>query len=119
MQASDLSERLSQIENLLERSIAASDQRLTRLEQAMAASNERLTRTEQIVDSNSRSIQALADRISELAHVQEEATDERRELREAMLRLEGVAQGIANLLSSLDQDRPTVLRKVNSIENKF
>ncbi len=66
---------------------------------------------QQIVESNSRSIQALADRISELTHIQEEAAEEREELRRATI-------GIANLLASLDEDRPTVLRKLNAIENK-
>lgn len=66
---------------------------------------------QQIVESNSRAIQALADRITELTHVQEEAAEERAELRRATI-------GIANLLSSLDSDRPTILRKLNTIENK-
>ncbi len=66
---------------------------------------------QQIVESNSRAIQALADRISELTHVQEEAAEERAELRQATI-------GIANLISSLDSDRPTILRKLNTIENK-
>jgi hypothetical protein len=47
---------------------------------------------QQIVESNSRAIQALADRISELTHVQEEAAEERAELRQATI-------GIVNLLS--------------------
>ncbi len=73
---------------------------------------------QQIVESNARSIQSLADRISELTHdiedlkdLQAEATEERAELRRATL-------GIANLLSSLDEDRPTILRKLNTIESK-
>lgn len=66
---------------------------------------------QQIVESNTRSIQALADRISELIHVQEEAAEEREELRRATI-------GIAHLLASLDEDRPTVLRKLNAIESK-
>ncbi len=73
---------------------------------------------QQIVESNARSIQSLADRISELTHdiedlkdLQVTATEERAELRRATL-------GIANLLSSLDEDRPTVLRKLNTIEQK-
>jgi chromosome segregation ATPase len=66
---------------------------------------------QQIVESNSRAIQALADRISELTHVQEEAAEERAELRQATI-------GIANLISSLDSDRPTILRKLSTIENK-
>ena len=64
---------------------------------SMTNSNDRLDRLEAIVESNSRAIQALADRIAEIALVQEEAADERRELREATLRLDRVAEGIANL----------------------
>lgn len=86
--------------------------------EAIRESNQRMTGLEQLVQSNSRAIQALADRIAEIALVQEEAAEERRELREATVRLEGVAEGIANLLSSLDSDRPTILRKLNTIENK-
>lgn len=81
----------------------------------MTSSNDRLDRLEAIVESNSRAIQALADQIAEISL---EAADERRELREATLRLDRVAEGIANLLSSLDEDRPTIFRKLNSIENK-
>lgn len=39
------------------------------------------------------------------------AAEERAELRVATL-------GIANLLTSLDSDRPTILRKLNTIEDK-
>lgn len=74
---------------------------------------------QQIVESNAKSIQALGDRMVELSNIQEQAAEERRELREATLRLEGVAEGIANLLSSLDSDRPTIIRKLNNIENKL
>lgn len=64
---------------------------------AIRESNQRMTGFEQLAQSNSRAIQALADRIAEIALVQEEAAEERRELREATVRLEGVAEGIANL----------------------
>lgn len=66
---------------------------------------------QQIVESNSRAIQAMLDTMAE-------AAEERRELREATLRLDGVAEGIANLLSSLDDDRPTILGRLSRIENK-
>lgn len=73
---------------------------------------------QQIVESNARSIQALADRNAEISHQIEDllesqrlATTEREQLRQATI-------GIANLLSSLDSDRPTILQKLNSIENK-
>ena len=84
----------------------------------MTNSSDRLDRIERIlegasqrIDSNAKAIQAILDAMTE-------AAEERRELREATLRLEGVAEGIANLLSSLDEDRPTILRKLNTIENK-
>lgn len=49
---------------------------------------------QQIVEFNSRSIQALADRIAELTLVQEEAAEERQELREATLRLTTLNEGV-------------------------
>ncbi|MGL4617591.1 MAG: hypothetical protein ACRCZS_00800 [Chroococcidiopsis sp.] len=60
---------------------------------------------QQIVESNSRTIQAILGAMAE-------ARVEREELRQATL-------GIANLLSSLDEDRPTVLRKLSNIETKL
>ena len=91
------SDRIDRIEALLERFIDVN------------VANQR--EIQQLVTSNSRSIQALADRIVELSLAQEEAAEERAELRQATI-------GIANLLSSLDSDRPTILRKLNAIENK-
>lgn len=77
-----------------------------------------LEQLQQLVESNSRSIQALADRIAELTLVQEEAAEERQELREATLRVTALAEGIANLVVSLDDDRPTILGRLSRIENK-
>lgn len=75
-------------------------------------STEELT---QLVESNARSIQALTDAVISLTdesrQAQQRAEEERSELRQAMM-------GIANLVVSLDEDRPTVLRKLNSIETK-
>ncbi len=75
-------------------------------------SGNRLDRVEALVESNARAIQALADQISEIVHVQAEAQQEREELRQATI-------GIANLINSLDSDRPTILRRLNTIENKI
>lgn len=84
----------------------------------MTSECDRLDRIERLVESNARAIQALADRnaevtleIEDLLESQRQASEERAELRRATL-------GIANLLSSLDSDRPTVMRKLNAIENK-
>jgi len=71
----------------------------------------RLDRIEALVESNARAIQALGERITGLVIRSEEAQEERAELRRATV-------GIANLLSSLDSDRPTILRKLNTIETK-
>lgn len=69
----------------------------------------------QLVESNARAIQALTDTVNTFAdtvsEAMQEAQAEREELREATI-------GIANLLASLDQDRPTILRKLTAIENK-
>lgn len=84
----------------------------------MQANNQpdRLNRIELLIEGNARAIQALADDLAELrlivAEDHEQAREEREELRRATI-------GIANLLASLDSDRPTILRKLNSIENKL
>jgi DNA-binding transcriptional MerR regulator len=76
-----------------------------------------------LVESNARAIQAMLD-----ARVDERSRDEERmeRLQENMERLQGVAERLANLqegmarmLVSLDEDRPTVLRKLNAIESKL
>lgn len=98
------------------------DERLDRLAsfifanaEAIRESSERLTIVEQLTQSNSRAIQALTDDIAELKLViaadHDGSREERAELRQATI-------GIANLLSSLDSDRPTILRKLNTIETK-
>lgn len=48
------SDRIDRLEALLERSITASDERMTRLEQSMAASDERMTRLEQSMERQSQ-----------------------------------------------------------------
>ena len=51
-----------------------------------------LLETTQVARSNAKSIQGLADRIAELTHVQEDATEEREELRQATI-------GIATIIN--------------------
>ena len=83
---------------------------------------DRLNRVEALVESNARSIQALGDHISEMTNdfntladvvteAVRQAAEERAELRQATI-------GIANLLASLDEDRPLILRRLSSIESK-
>lgn len=88
----------------------------------MTNSNDRLDQIEallaesaQLTRSNAVAIQALTDDLVTFRLTVEQdvenARAEREELRRATI-------GIANLLSSLDSDRPTILRKLNTIENK-
>jgi chromosome segregation ATPase len=84
----------------------------------MTNSGDRLDRLEAIVESNSRAIQALLDAQAsdrlQRAELQSAITD----INEAIQRLTTLNEGVVNLLSSLDSDRPTILSKLNKIENK-
>ena len=82
------------------------------------SNGDRLERIERLVESNARAIQALGDRISELTHDIDGLTEAGRQAQEERAELRRATIGIANLLSSLDEDRPTILRKLNTIENK-
>ncbi|MGB7413540.1 MAG: hypothetical protein WA902_04960, partial [Thermosynechococcaceae cyanobacterium] len=53
--------------------------------------------------------------ITQLVATQQESS---RVLNEAMTRLAATQEGIARLLVSLDDDRPTILRQLNVIESK-
>jgi Mg2+ and Co2+ transporter CorA len=59
--------------------------------------------------------QALSRDVAQLVSTQEQNS---RELNLAMIRLAETQEGIARLLGSLDEDRPTILRKLNTIEGK-
>jgi septation ring formation regulator EzrA len=98
-----------------------------------AAQPDRLDRIEALVESNARAIsamgehvdsigdrlessaQALSRDVAQLVSTQEQNS---RELHQAMIRLADTQEGIARLLGSLDEDRPTILRKLNTIEGK-
>jgi hypothetical protein len=58
----------------------------------------------QLIASNARAIEAAAG--------------ERVELRQAILKLTELQQGVVKLLSQMDEDRPTILRKLTAIKNK-
>jgi hypothetical protein len=84
--------------------------------------NDRLSRIEAIIESNARTIQAMLERAEEdrLKREEEKAEQERR-----MARLEEIAADVATtqravvrMLASLDEDRPTILRRLMKIEDK-
>ena len=84
-------------------------------------SNNRLDRIEAIVESNARAIQGMLEQqaTDRLKREEEKAEHERRMrfLEESQRQLIQTQQRIANLVASLDEDRPTVLRKLTAIEN--
>lgn len=122
-------DRLDRIEALLERMALES-------EQSKRDSNERMTRIEQLSESNNRFLEAFTqridrfeDRIEELAQSQQATSRDvaqlvtiqqqsSQALNEAMIRLTDTQEGVVRLLGSLDEDRPTILRKLNTIEGK-
>jgi 2,3-bisphosphoglycerate-independent phosphoglycerate mutase len=82
---------------------------------SIQASDERMSRMERRFEENNA---AISRDITQLVATQQAALRERQELREAMIRLAETQEGIARLLGSLDEDRPTILRKLNTIEGK-
>lgn len=71
--------------------------------------------TQDIVKSIARGIQAMQDKAlsDELKRDEEKAEHQAR-----MLKLERISEGLVNMLDSIDGDRPTILRKLNTIEDK-
>ena len=72
----------------------------------------------QLVESNARTAQAILDAMAGARQERQELRDGIVKVQDAVVRLTAVQEGIANLLAVLDQDRPTILRKLTAIENK-
>ena len=112
MTNSNGSDRLDKIESLLEET-----------NRTLAQTNSALAETRQLTESNSRTIQAMLEQraTERLEHEQrmrrEEARMQRQE--EIIQRLSKVQEGLAQMLVGLDEDRPTILRKLNTIETKL
>ena len=77
---------------------------------------------QQLVASNARTIQAMLEQ-QETSRLQYEEhrllhEEQMNEIRQAMLRLASVEVGLINMVVAIDEDRPTILRRLTSIENK-
>lgn len=123
------SDRLTRIETLVEsnsRAIQALiDQQATfQLQQNVAMNEMRqlISSTNAIANSNSRSIQAMMEQetTNRLRHEEAMAKQDERlsRLEEVSSRLTEVQLGMARMLGNHDEDRPTILRRLMSIENK-
>ena len=112
------SDRLDRIEAIVESNSRA----IQSMVEQRSTDNARWEETKQIVESNSRAIQAMME---QRATDRLEREEEKAEHQQRMARLEEIqadvarAQlGLTRLLAGLDEDRPTVLRKLSAIENK-
>jgi hypothetical protein len=76
----------------------------------------------QLVESSARTAQATSEAMAKTWLEREEARDEfyagMQRVDDTIQRLTTLQKGVINLLASLDEDRPTVLRRLNSIDNK-
>lgn len=72
----------------------------------------------QLIESNATTAQAMLDTMAEARLERQELREGMIQLQSAVERLANIQEGIANLLVSLDDDRPTILRRLTAIENK-
>ena len=95
----------------------------------MTSNSDRLDRIEAIVESNSRAIQAMMEQqaTDRLKREEEKAQHEERmrrledtviRLDDTVARLTRIEEAQNRMLASMDEDRPTILRKLTTIENK-
>jgi hypothetical protein len=71
--------------------------------------------THEIARSNGKAIQAMMER-SESDRLRHE--ERMAKYDEEIAELRYISRGLTNMLDSIDSDRPTILRKLNTIENK-
>ena len=119
------SDRLTRIEAIVEsnsRAIQATSEAI----QASSANIDRLStewqETKAIVNSNSRAIQAMMEQqaTDRLKHEERMARLEENlvETRQLMARVVETQSGLTRILINHDEDRPTILRRLMTIENK-
>jgi hypothetical protein len=112
---------------LSQRELQLSQQRFQSEMEELRAITERSAaiteRTSQITESNSRAIQAMLDQAATDRLRDEERRQENAQLRQEherrMQRLEEISIGLINLTTSIDEDRPTILRLLNSTNRKI
>ncbi|MGL5795542.1 MAG: phage tail protein [Waterburya sp.] len=100
----------------------SSGERLDRIENILDRLAIGLEATRAIANSNSRAIQAMMEQqaTDRLKREEEKAEHEQRmaRLEDTVIRLTRIEEAQNRMLASMDEDRPTVLRRLMSIENK-
>ena len=89
--------------------------RLDRIEAILESTAQRQQETERIVQSNSRLLQAMLEQraTDRLEHEERMAR-----LEDTVVRLTRIEEAQNRMLANMDEDRPTVLRRLMAIENK-
>lgn len=113
------SDRLDRIEALLEETI-----KITQSNARAISSNSRdiadtraaIVESKSLVDSNSKAIQAIldqraSDQLKHEAYIKEQ--------QEINLKLARYIDGLGNMMSKIDENQPSILRKLTTIENKL
>jgi hypothetical protein len=112
-------DRLDRIESLLDRMAIESERSKRESDERMARIEDRLERFIGAADERMEDLtavtQAIGRDVSQLVTTQQQSSQA---LNEAMIRLADTQEGVVRLLGSLDEDRPTILRKLNTIEGK-
>jgi hypothetical protein len=91
---------------------AAADRSIEVADRAIATAD----RAAQIAESNGRAIQAMLDQAAtDRLEEQERARRHEEEMRE----LRAINRGLVNLAVSIDEDRPTIMRLLNSNNSKL
>lgn len=119
-------DRLGQIEALLERSIVASDERMTRLEQSMVASDGRLTRIENLVESNHRESNERMTRVESGLERLEQATRSNNrflesfstDIRRYVDTMNNLATRIDGVIATSNQDRMETNSRLQVIQRQ-
>ncbi len=85
------------------------------MQTALSGTQTVLSETQLLVTSIARGVQAMQDKAlsDELKRDEEKIRHEQR-----MEKLEKMNEGLINLLDAIDDDRPTILRRLNKIEGK-
>jgi hypothetical protein len=116
--ANNSGDRLDRIENALDRLVGGLEETKANIDRL----NVGLEETKAIANSNSRAIQAMMEQqaTDRLKREEEKAENERRiRLSEETQRdLVRTSAGVVRLLTLMDEDRPTILRRLMAIENK-
>ena len=97
------------------RDIAETRQAIAETRQAIAETRQAIAETNKLAESNGRTIQGMLSQRATDRLKHEEQLEQQRQLNSKLILY---IEGLGNMLVKLDEEKPTILRKLNTIENK-